>query len=779
MNNIRRIAAFCVFGYACAVSARGVADPAPSIFWVSSPVRPGETVVLAGEDFGPDATVECRNAKGNWHALKTLQRSRQSLYALVPPSAPVATWPVRVASSGRVSGVKLVNAPDVRWCIDDALSTTHPGGTLRILGVCLALEDANGKRPSDAADPVLRIGGRELSAVGDSWEVRVAIPEDMQEGRYDAVFYNGFGESESFSIVVGRNPVDDRPVIDVAGLDPTGMKDCTLAIVQAIERARNLGGAILRLPAGRFRVDCGLRPGTFCPSPLHLPDRTTLCGAGMNETSLWWPDRDEPLPVMIEAGSGCSIEDLAIYAQGPMHDVICGRNELRVERVLIRALASYLTTPTGAHLGRPRPSPDKMGGNIIDLWGENNRVVGCDIIGDTANPVRVCRGEGTIIEGNTFRMREWGCLACCGASRTLAESNLLSGVTLQLSLFWSNRSENVVYRGNKVYRRFSGDHEGLTGDGHGTWYTGHIAPKDLVSFQCVDPMPITMGSKGCVSDPVGCSVHVFDGRGAGQIRDLVSFSNGVAVISRPWDVQPDATSLVSIAVFNGRHLILDNEFVDTGTMVQLYPSNNGWIVAGNKGLRVESMHVMGVSGTWYCKDADLSRFNKAELSWYNQFFDNEILGPNGWGGGQGRPDRWLGGEARLDIAGRFYESRPPEAGSGKTRPSLSPVTPKWLRVALGETELRKEVIPATRFVVVRRQRNHGGSIVVEAAVRDVLIEGCTLRGGAAQVRVQPERAHDLTAPFNTQFYDWDNAHVPVSDFVKPSLVLVRDIRMAR
>ena len=779
MLNGKNIVFLCAFSCMGAGSTVAAAGETPSIFWASSPVRPSEAIVLSGEDFGPDAVVECKCEKGEWLALETLQRSTQSLYALVPPDMPAATWSVRVSSAGRVSKETRVNAPDVRWCIDDALSTTHPGGSLRILGVSLALEDADGMRPSDAVRPVLRLGGRDLPVVGDAYEVRVAIPDDMPEGEYKAVFSNGSGEGEPFNLSVKAKPIDNRPVIDIAGLDPTGMKDCTIAIVQAIESARNLGGAILRLPSGRFRIDSGLRPGTFCPSPLQLPDNTTLRGAGMNETSLWWPDREEPLPVMIEAGSGCALEDLAIYAQGPMHDVICGRSALRVERVLIRALASYFTILTGPHHDRSRPTVDKMRNNIIDLWGENNRIIDCDIIGDLGNPVRICRGEGTIIEGNTFRMREGGSLSCCGASRTLAENNVLSGVTLQLSIFWSNRSENIVYRRNKVYRRFSGDQEGLTGDGHGTWYTGRVAPADSVSFRCLDPMPAQKG-EGYITNPTGCSVYVFDGRGAGQVRDFVSVSpDGVVKIDRPWDVPPDATSLVTIAAFNGRHLILDNEFEDTGSMTQLYPSNCGWIVAGNKGLRVASVHVMGDAGTWRGENADYTKFDKAELSWYNQFFDNKILGPNGWGGGQGRPDRWLGGESRFDITGRFCEHHPlkdnqPAVGGWRRTPRF-PVTPEWLRTALGEKELRSEVIPATRFIVVRRQENHGGAIVVEGAVRDVLIENCTLRKGAADVRVRADRAHDLTV-HNTQTYDWDNAPVPVSEFVKPALVLIRGVR---
>ena len=46
----------------------------PFIFWHSDPVRPDETLVLAGEDFAENALVELAEAKGKWVAVKPVQQ---------------------------------------------------------------------------------------------------------------------------------------------------------------------------------------------------------------------------------------------------------------------------------------------------------------------------------------------------------------------------------------------------------------------------------------------------------------------------------------------------------------------------------------------------------------------------------------------------------------------------------------------------------------------------------------------------------------------------------
>ena len=58
------------------------------------------------------------------------------------------------------------------------------------------------------------------------------------------------------------------------------------------------------------------------------------------------------------------------------------------------------------------------------------------------------------------------------------------------------------------------------------------------------------------------ALFILDGRGAGQWRDIVANHGRAWEIDRPFDVAPDATSVATIVTFNGRVLIIGNQFED-------------------------------------------------------------------------------------------------------------------------------------------------------------------------------------------------------------------------
>ena len=77
-------------------------------------------------------------------------------------------------------------------------------------------------------------------------------------------------------------------------------------------------------------------------------------------------------------------------------------------------------------------------------------------------------------------------------------------------------------------------------------------------------------------------------------------------------VAPDASSIVSVGSFNGRHLIIGNIAQDAGAVVQLYPPNFECIVAEN-----ESHHSSGLSSLSKLGVNDESRFYRIEPSWFD------------------------------------------------------------------------------------------------------------------------------------------------------------------
>jgi hypothetical protein len=749
----------------------------PVVFWHSDPVMPDETVVLSGADFRATTEVDLAlvvdGQEAKWTAVSPLQWSAVSLKAVVPADWPKGVYACRARDGRAVSKTVYLNAPDVWWKqgeggVDAALS----GGWLRLFGKCL---DIDGKARARIADgPELK-----LEECG-CFALRARLPADLPAGNYQVEVSNGKGGAAGWrgagSVTVKTRVPDTRPILNVldCGADPTGMKDCTVAIVQAFERAHGLkSGGIVFLPRGRYRVDGILRSGTWIDSPLILPENVTLRGEGASLTSLWWPTREKPLPTLIECRRGCSVEDLAIYAQGPLNIAITGDSNVTLKNLIIRANPYYMTSgPGGSHHGNR--TPDKPGAQVISLWGDNNRVLNCDILGSNC-VLDIRSGRGTVISGNTLRGAGTHALNFC--SEMIYENNLFEGSHVSgggnIALhFGGVISKHVYYAGNRTRNLYTGDHECLTFDGHGGAYFGHVKEVTGTRFTLVGK-PQCREGKGTMSDMHDTAVYIVDGRGAGQYRFLSRYdAKGRITVDRPWDVEPDASSLIEIGGFNGRHLIIGNTGEDVGTLVQLYPTNCECFVVGNKGIRASNINCLSASGT-YANVRDKRKITRMEVSWRNQFLDNEVVFGNAWGGGCTEVDRWLGGEATLQIHGcaRRYTGVPGQEGCRTLYQD-----PEWVRIALGESKPRDINIAASRFHIVRRHiiRNNS-SIRIRGCVADAVIEHCQIAHSRRGVRIDAEVQIDMPNHLGMlfDFFPEPSAEHPVLPFLRPTGVLAR------
>ena len=746
----------------------------PIVFWHSDPVMPDETLVLSGADFSADSVVELAlvgdNSKTKWTAVAPEQWSEISLKAVVPATWPKGVYACRVRNGENVSKTVFLNEPDVWWKQgegggDAALS----GGWLRLFGKCLDID--GGAKVRLANGPELELEERGCFAL------RAKVPDGLPAGDYQVESSNGQGGAAGWrtsgTLVVKAPVPDTRPVFNVLenGADPTGMKDCTLAIVQALERAHGMKtGGIVYLPRGRYRVDGTLRSGTFMDSPLVLPENVSLRGEGASLTSLWWPTRENPLPMLIECRRGCSVEDLAIYSQGPRQVTITGDSDVTLKNLLIRANAYYMTYGPGTtHHGNR--SPDNGGGPAISLWGGNNRVLNCDIL-VSSNVLDIRSGRGNVISGNTLRGSGTHALNFC--SEMIYENNVFEGSCLSgggnIALhFGGVISRHIYYANNRTRHLYTGDHECLTFDGHGGGYFGRVENVEGDCFMLADRFQRLEG-KGAMRDMHGTAVYVIDGRGAGQYRFLSSYdADGHIVIDRPWDVEPDAISLIWIGGFNGRHIILGNTGEDVGTLVQLYPANCECLVVGNKGIRASNINSISASGSADINETE--KITRMEVSWRNQFLDNEIIFGNAWGGGQTEVGRWLGGETSLLIHGpaRRWIHRTDDVLHGYQ-------SPEWVAAALGEDKLRDINIPPSRFQIVRRHiiRNNS-SIRIRGCVADAVIEHCQIahsrQGVRIDMEVQTDRPNDLGQVCD--FCPEPSAEHPALTFLRPTGVLAR------
>lgn len=174
-------------------AAAAYADPV--IFWVSQPVRPGETVLAQGGGWGSNAVVEVSHDT-TWTTAQVLQVTSRSLKFVLPKEWPMGAYSCRV-NGGRPAPI---NAPEIWWVQGDRGRTATPGGWIRAFGTCLTTTNLYSLR----------------------------LPVDLPPGNYST---NGI----SFT---------------VAKPEPWPAKVFTGKLDDALAAAKANGGGIITLPAG-------------------------------------------------------------------------------------------------------------------------------------------------------------------------------------------------------------------------------------------------------------------------------------------------------------------------------------------------------------------------------------------------------------------------------------------------------------------------------------------------------------------------------------------------
>jgi len=141
----RMLAAICFV--AVALLGEGMAGAeAPQIIWASEPVRPDETLVLAGEGFTSESVVELSeevDESGAWKTLTPVAMTRESLKVVLPKKGSQKIWACRVRNGDRVSPVEWLNEPTAWWWCGDAGQTVTPGGWLRVFGLSMDMKGEN------------------------------------------------------------------------------------------------------------------------------------------------------------------------------------------------------------------------------------------------------------------------------------------------------------------------------------------------------------------------------------------------------------------------------------------------------------------------------------------------------------------------------------------------------------------------------------------------------------------------------------------------------------
>jgi hypothetical protein len=589
----------------------------PVVYWSSSPVEPGETVLLVGE--GLDESVGVDVALSEWRRVESANADGKSLRFEIPRELGFGVYTVRLHSDKGSTDPILLNAPDPWWVICDAGDQATPSGWVRVVGNALSFDGKGMVRISSDSGAVYDL----TPSHQNEYSIEADLPGAIAEGRWSVAVNNGLGGEglwvEAGDIEVVEATTWSSDVINVVdfGADPSGLTNSTSAIRAALKAAKDRGGGVVFLPRGVYSVR----------DELVVPPHTIVKGEGKGLTSLDWASRRDPLPSLIRGTDHFVLEDLVIYHEGDHGDIIVGENHVTISGLRIRSTAYFMFNSSleprrGWMLPLTR-APWDMGDAIV-VTGSDFRIVDNDVY-VTRNAIRLEQASYGVISSNKLRSG-LSPIEMCGAHHVIFEQNEATGASyystgMSIGLDDSSTSSHSVYVGGNRFDRFfaASSSDKATVGGNGTVYCGKVRESQGQRVTLA-----TADAQSGMNDWQGMTLYVLSGKGAGQYRTVVGVHGCQLEIDNPFSVEPDATSVVSVGKFNGRHLFVGNEFTDMTVAVHLSAPGAGSIVASNTLERAGSIEALG----FVSQDG-----SDVQPSWYNQFVDNRIVDGMTWGDG--------------------------------------------------------------------------------------------------------------------------------------------------
>lgn len=640
-------------------SSQSATANSPQIFWVSDPVRVGETVLITGDDLGESITIFARrlhdvadddvNKQPIRHQLRSIQASNQSVKFEIPAEWENGIFEVTLTMKGG-GATRLLNAPVVYWAQGEEGASVFPGGWFRLFGRNI---QAPGKISTIELKNEKTGVATQVKANSDSlWEARYSIPDHLAIGSYTVSVHNGWGAKQGWVsagvIQVRTKPFWPQLRFDVRkfGAIGNGVTDDTKAIFSAIAEAEKKGGGEVFFPRGRYLLK----------STLMVPRFVTLLGEGIDKVALVWPDADKPLPALVKGTNHFAIRTMAIYASN--HRAI-------IESDLVKSAAGEPGNVTIDHVriraskyrGHIKPEEEdkrqrqlsepgyKDEDDSIRLGGNNIRITDSDIYG-SGRSFFLFKAHGAYVANNHFYNGRvyngrGGWYSISGADGIIIENNQITGADLMSTggginnLGGTTYSQNVYFANNRLELMNGWDREAMTSDGPGGLYYGGGLGLDGNSIR----LTAAPGEKQLNqhSDWRGAGVFILGGRGAGQFAQLSEIKRDKVTLDRKLSVQPDDSSVITITPIQQNYLFINNYFSDAGVAIQYYGTSVNHVAFGNRSERAGGFIA---SGRWY---------HHYQPSWYCQFLNNEIFDGNVYRGGSNNAT--FSGESILAVQG--------------------------------------------------------------------------------------------------------------------------------
>ena len=658
-----RIIAICVFALLSMVS-QSMANDA-QVFWHSQPVKPGQTVLIYGDELADARVIGGRLGDGpagmpgenkgvvpgfKSRPLTIIQARKRALKAILPDEAP-GVYALMVGA-GQHSQRILVNAPQVWWARGAHRLNAVPGEDLRLFGLGLGWrgvhEPLAGKPPKNLGTRIVLQGPRTtelVTADADLYSARAPLPKDLPEGEYIVWVHNGCGGTAAWGRCLEPLRIvrpDSWPTTEYNvlrfGARGDGVADDTDAVQAALDTAGRAGGGVIYCPSGQYRFN----------RPLRIPRWTLLRGESRDKTLFYWSNRHfARLRGIIHGEAHFGLEDLTIWYVGAEHgienmaevegkDLYSNANrpswwqegDIRLRRLVIR------WSPYGARPGWGQLSDtieltrqlnfeslDAAGkGVAIWLCGRDIRVEDCDVYSGGFPLLLAFMSDGSLVRNNVLRTGRGGLVWAQRGRKVIWENNQMLGSDNLSRAGWSTKAhpyyDQVYFRGNTVAFAQSADYEIVGSDGASPVYYGGVAPGGGTQVQLKRPV------RSWPFEPAGHLAFVLAGKGKGQARTIVRGSTQSIELERPWQVPLDETSLLGINHSLRQWLMVGNQIAD-GDSMQMYGLNHEVVFAENRLERVGGSSEAALRFLAFQHTSDGPE--AAEPSFFSQMLGNHLV----------------------------------------------------------------------------------------------------------------------------------------------------------
>ena len=607
----------------------------PVVIWASSPVKPGETVLLHGGNFGENPVIELTSGRKKL-TITPISVSEASVMFIFPETWKPGIVDGVVRSGDLLSKSFSLNAPDVWWIHGDrGREASTLNGNLKLIGNCL--NDPDMPAPKILLQKVT--GEKKGKAISlnvvkyNRYFIQTANWEEVPEGSYEVVLkQNGNNHPVTTGMIRISEKKNEIPaevfnVVDFGAIPNDGIDD-SQSVLQAVEQLKKNGGGVLLFPVGRFQMN----------QTIELPPYTILKGMGADFSQIYWPDTYEPLNALIRGTHSFEVSNIFLTC-GNHRDGIVGNiphphealdseygntgnkcGNISITNVTMRMLFTQFIIHDMDELKRRlqplRPSRAlRFGGENINITGNNIHCV--------AGGVFELRAYWSNISNNIFSRGGIAGWSGFGGQQLIFTDNHLRGSNTLSFYSWPEGSENIYWGNNYQEMTFDGNNrESLTGDLRTIVYHNHAENITPVSFTTIIgettswTLPSSFNSEGDNLAPAGKSeiwengvVQIAGGRGVGQIRRIKSVEGNKIELQSAWDIIPDETSVMDISSFRRRFIYTENRTDDSSLALQFYGSMIEGIIANNVTSRTGG----------YQGDT-----NRDMPHWFNQFLDNTI-----------------------------------------------------------------------------------------------------------------------------------------------------------